>query len=88
MALLKNSSRKYCQTILMVTHNESLACNCDRIFHIEDGMLLQKRETAAEAGSFLDAYSQEKKENERLAETEGCYSSGSRWRQGKAGGLR
>lgn len=38
--LLKNSSRKYNQTILMVTHNESLALNCDRILHIEDGKLL------------------------------------------------
>lgn len=40
MGLLKNCSRKYCQTILMVTHNESLAQNCDRILHIEDGLLL------------------------------------------------
>lgn len=40
MGLLKNSCKKYNQTILMVTHNESLAGNCDRIFHIEDGALL------------------------------------------------
>lgn len=40
MGLLKNSSKKYNQTILMVTHNESLAVNCDRIFHIEDGRLM------------------------------------------------
>lgn len=40
MGLLKNSSKKYNQTILMVTHNESLAGNCDRILHIEDGRLL------------------------------------------------
>ena len=45
MGLLKNSSRKYNQTILMVTHNESLACNCDRILHIEDGRLLQEKES-------------------------------------------
>ena len=37
--LLRNSSRKYNQTIIMVTHNESLAQNCDRILQIEDGML-------------------------------------------------
>lgn len=43
MGLLKNSSQKYNQTILMVTHNESLAGNCDRIFHIEDGMLVTKK---------------------------------------------
>lgn len=45
MGLLKNSSRKYHQTILMVTHNESLAGNCDRIFHIEDGHLLPVKTT-------------------------------------------
>lgn len=44
MGLLKNSCRKYNQTILMVTHNESLAQNCDRIFHIEDGILLSKKD--------------------------------------------
>ncbi|MGF0034041.1 ABC transporter ATP-binding protein [Bariatricus sp. SGI.154] len=42
MGVLKNSCRKYHQTILMVTHNEGLAQNCDRILHIEDGMLLKK----------------------------------------------
>lgn len=44
MGLLKNSCRKYNQTILMVTHNEALAQNCDRILHIEDGMLLPEKE--------------------------------------------
>jgi len=44
MGLLKNSCKKYNQTILMVTHNESLAGNCDRVFHIEDGMLLIEKE--------------------------------------------
>lgn len=39
MGLLKESSRKYRQTILMVTHNESLAQACDRIIRIEDGRL-------------------------------------------------
>lgn len=43
MGLLKNSCKKYNQTILMVTHNESLAGNCDRILHIEDGMLLTEK---------------------------------------------
>ena len=27
----------------MVTHNESLAMNCDRILHIEDGRLVRDR---------------------------------------------
>lgn len=41
VGLLKESSRKYRQTILMVTHNESLAQSCDRIIRIEDGKLYQ-----------------------------------------------
>jgi len=40
MGLLKNSSKKYNQTILMVTHNEELAQSCDRILRIEDGLLI------------------------------------------------
>ena len=43
MGLLKESSRKYSQTILMVTHNEALAQACDRIIRIEDGMLYERR---------------------------------------------
>lgn len=37
MGLLKTSSRKYKQTILMVTHNEAIAQTCDRVIRIEDG---------------------------------------------------
>ena len=39
IGLLKTSCRKYNQTILMVTHNETIAQICDRIIHIEDGMV-------------------------------------------------
>lgn len=39
MGLLTLSSRKYNQTILMVTHNEMLAQSCDRIIRIEDGKI-------------------------------------------------
>ncbi len=39
IGLLKASCRKYNQTILMVTHNEAIAQLCDRIIHIEDGMV-------------------------------------------------
>lgn len=48
MALLKASSRKYNQTILMVTHNEAIAQSCETILQIEDGMLLPKRVSAKE----------------------------------------
>ena len=44
MGLLKNSCKKYNQTMMMVTHNDSLAVRCDRILHIEDGRLLNERE--------------------------------------------
>ena len=37
MGLLKESSRRYHQTILMVTHNEALAQATDGIIRIEDG---------------------------------------------------
>lgn len=40
IGLLKASCRKYNQTILMVTHNEAIAQTCDRIIHIEDGMVV------------------------------------------------
>lgn len=39
MGILKASSKKYNQTILMVTHNEVLAQSCDRIIRIEDGQI-------------------------------------------------
>lgn len=42
MGLLKASSKKYNQTIMMVTHNEALAQTCDRIIRIEDGQLYQR----------------------------------------------
>lgn len=42
MELLRMSSRKYHQTILMVTHNEHVAQSCQRIIHIEDGLIQEK----------------------------------------------
>lgn len=42
MGLLKNSARKYNQTIIMVTHNEILANSSDRIIHMEDGVLWEE----------------------------------------------
>ena len=41
IGLLKASGRQYNQTILMVTHNEVIAQNCDRIIRIEDGVLYE-----------------------------------------------
>lgn len=42
MSLLRMSGKKYHQTILMVTHNELIAQSCDRIIHIEDGLVREK----------------------------------------------
>ena len=39
IGVLKSSSHKYNQTIIMVTHNEVLAQACDRVLRIEDGIL-------------------------------------------------
>lgn len=39
IALLKEASRKYEQTILMITHNRSIAQTADRVLRISDGAL-------------------------------------------------
>ena len=39
MELLKASNRKYGQTLLMITHDENLALQADRIIAIEDGRI-------------------------------------------------
>lgn len=40
MRLLKESNEKFNQTILMVTHNDSLAQICDRTIHMVDGTII------------------------------------------------
>lgn len=51
IGLLKASSKKYNQTIVMVTHNEAIAQTCDRIIRIEDGRLYDgEREFYAKGG--------------------------------------
>jgi len=39
ITLLKEASRKYEQTIIMITHNRSIAQSADRILHVSDGVL-------------------------------------------------
>ena len=39
IALLKEASRKYEQTIIMITHNSSIAQSADRILQVSDGVL-------------------------------------------------
>ncbi len=39
IALLKAASRKYEQTIIMITHNRSIAQTADRVLNVSDGVL-------------------------------------------------
>ena len=39
IALLKEASKKYKQTIIMITHNRSIAQTADRILQVSDGVL-------------------------------------------------
>lgn len=39
IALLKEASRKYEQTIIMITHNRSIAQTADRVLSVSDGVL-------------------------------------------------
>ena len=39
MGLLKKSNRKYNQTLIMITHDENIALQADRIIAIEDGRI-------------------------------------------------
>ena len=42
VSLLKKTSKKFNQTIVMVTHNENIAQICDYVIHIEDGKVISK----------------------------------------------
>ncbi len=40
--LLQQTSKKFNQTIVMITHNEEIAQMADRIIHIEDGVIVKE----------------------------------------------
>ncbi len=46
LGLLKLSNKKYRQTILLITHDERIALEADRIITIEDGRILSDQEVA------------------------------------------
>lgn len=39
LALLKDTARKYEQTVIMITHNPAIARTADRVFQVSDGIL-------------------------------------------------
>lgn len=39
IALLKKASEKYEQTIIMITHNRSIALTADRVLNVSDGVI-------------------------------------------------
>ena len=39
LALLKETARQYEQTVIMITHNPSIAHTADRVFKVSDGVL-------------------------------------------------
>ncbi len=43
VALLKSLNKKFSQTIVMITHNEEIAQLSDRIIHIRDGKVFNRR---------------------------------------------
>ena len=42
IGLLKMTSREFCQTIVMITHNPEIARMADRVVRIEDGKIVQQ----------------------------------------------
>ena len=42
IALLKNASKRYAQTIIMITHNRSIAQTADRVLQVSDGVLTDR----------------------------------------------
>lgn len=44
MELFKLSNRKYKQTIIIITHDEEIALQADRIIHIDDGRVVGREE--------------------------------------------
>lgn len=45
LQLLKQSSQKYHQTLIMITHDENIALQADRIIRIEDGRIVSDERT-------------------------------------------
>ena len=46
--MLTSASRRFRQTILMITHNNNLTASVDRVFRVSDGILIDLGGTANE----------------------------------------
>lgn len=44
MEILKYSNKKYNQTLILITHDENIALQADRIVRIEDGKIISDGE--------------------------------------------
>lgn len=51
LGLLKVTSQRFSQTIVMITHNEEIAQMADRVIHIEDGKIVLKEQQGAQHAS-------------------------------------
>ncbi len=53
IALLKEASRKYEQTIIMITHNRRIAQNADRVLNVSDGVVTDLGRAQDELGTYV-----------------------------------
>ena len=52
IALLKEASRKYEQTIIMITHNRRIAQTADRVLNVSDGVVTDLGRAQDESGTY------------------------------------
>ena len=45
MGLLRHSNREFGQTMIIITHDENIALQCDRIITITDGRIISDKMT-------------------------------------------
>lgn len=76
IALLKEASKKYEQTIVMITHNRSIAHTADRVLQVSDGVLTDfgKAEDVREDGGYIQQTRKRRPQGD--GETQGLPESG------------
>ncbi len=67
IALLKEASKKYEQTIIMITHNRSIAQTADRVLNVSDGVLTDLGRAQDVRGTSFCATGMEENVNEKLS---------------------